>query len=271
MTKYIAGLLLVTAAAQAAEKLTDVEYARPGGYMLTMDISIPEGLGPHPVVVLVHGGGWENGDKETYIQPWFPVLTRASLAWVSINYRLSPQYKYPSAVEDVEAAVRFVKANANKYRLDENKIALMGESAGGHLVAMAAVRANVKVRGVVDFYGPADLVSLTEHRKQISKNMQQFLGVTQMDDATRKLMMEASPVSYIAKKMPPFLFIHGDKDATVPLEQSQEFCDKMKAVKAKCEVFVVPGAPHGVSNWEKDDAFQEYKEKMVDWLKSVLK
>ena len=264
-------VLLAAGTVYAAEKVSDVEYARPGGFPLTMDISIPEGLGPHPVVVLVHGGGWENGDKDTYIQPWFPVLTRASLAWASINYRLAPQYHFPKPVEDIEAAVRFLRANANKYRLDENKIALMGESAGGHLVAMVAGRGNVKLRGVVDFYGPANLVSITEQRKQLSKTLQQFLGITEVNDETRKLMVEASPVTYISKKLPPMLLIHGDQDAAVPLAQSQEFCDKIKAAKARCELFVVPGAPHGVSNWEKNDAFQAYKEKIVDWLTDVLK
>jgi alpha-L-fucosidase 2 len=264
-------MVLLAAPAGAAQRFTDVEFARPGGYLLTMDISVPEGLGPHAVVILVHGAGWENGDKETYIQPWFEALTRAGFAWCSINYRLAPQFQFPAAVEDVEAAVRFVRANAVKYRLDDSKIALMGESAGGHLVAMAGGRGKVKVKGVVDFYGPANLVSLTEHRKQLSKNIQQFLGITEMNESTRKRMIEASPVSYVSKRMPPFLFIHGDQDTTVPLAQSQEMCDRMKAVEAKCEVYVVPGAGHGVTGWEKTESFRAYKEKMKDWLGAVLK
>ncbi|MCC7157094.1 MAG: alpha/beta hydrolase [Bryobacterales bacterium] len=269
--KHLAALLALAAVAHGAEKITDIEFARPGGFSLTLDISIPEGLGPHPLVILVHGGGWENGDKETYIQPWFPMLTRAGLAWASINYRLAPRYRFPAPVEDIESAVRFLRANANKYRVDEHKVALMGESAGGHLVAMAAARGNVKLKGVVDFYGPANLISLTEHRKQLSRNIQQFLGITEINPDTTRMMQEASPVTYASKKMPPFLLIHGDADVTVPPQQSEEFCDKLKAAKARCELFIVAGAPHGVSNWEKSEAFQGYKEKVVDWLQTVLK
>lgn len=259
------------ALAAAADKTTDVEFARPGGYSLTMDISIPEGLGPHPAVILVHGGGWQNGDKETYIQPWFPVLTRAGFAWFSINYRLAPQFQYPAPVEDIEAAVKFVKSNANKYRVDEGKIALMGESAGGHLVALVAARGKVKVKGVVDFYGPHDLSKLIEANQAAAKALGPLLGFTDMNDAAKKSLAEASPITLVTKRMPPFLFIHGDKDPMVPLSQSTEMCAKMKAAGAKCEVVVVAGANHGVSNWEKNDAWQGYKETMVHWLQETLK
>lgn len=269
--KQLAALLALAAFARGAEKLSDIEFARPGGFSLTMDISIPEGLGPHPLVILVHGGGWENGDKETYIQPWFPMLSRAGLAWASINYRLAPTFRFPAAVEDVEAAVRFLRTNAHKYRVDESKVALMGESAGGHLVAMAAARGNIKVRGVVDFYGPADLVTLTEHRKQLSKNIQQFLGITEVNPDTTKIMHDASPAAFVSRRMPPFLLVHGDADTAVPVQQSQQFCEKLKAAKGRCELFIVPGAPHGVSAWEKNEAFQGYKEKVIAWLQDILR
>ena len=96
-------------AALAVEK-NDIEFAKPGGVALTLDASIPEGKGPFAAVIVVHGGGWENGTKRSYDKPLLPVLTDAGFAWFTINYRLAPQHKYPAAVEDVEAAVRWVKA-----------------------------------------------------------------------------------------------------------------------------------------------------------------
>src|SRR5947209_1075461 len=119
---------------------SDVEYARPDGKPLLLDISIPEGKGPFPTAIIVHGGSWIRGDKTTYIKPLKPLLSTAGYAWFSIDYRLAPAYTFPSPVEDVEAAIRWVRANADKYKVDVNRIVLIGESAGGHLVAMVGAR-----------------------------------------------------------------------------------------------------------------------------------
>jgi acetyl esterase len=252
-----------------ADKTTDIEYARPGGYSLTMDASIPEGLGPHPAVMLVHGGGWERGDKETYIKPWFPLLTDAHIAWFSINYRLAPDFKYPAAVEDIEAAVKFLRANHGQYRIDENKIVLIGESAGGHLVSLVGARGKAKVKGVIAFYGVHDIPMRVDQAKDIGKSLSQFLGISEWDATAKKLATEASPITYVSKRMPPYLFIHGDADQTVPVGQSIAMCEKMTASGARCEVLVVKGAGHGVESWEKNQAFQIYKDKMVDWIRDL--
>src|SRR5579872_3712803 len=130
----ISVLLLVSLAAHA-RMLKDVVYGHAGGMDLTLDASIPEGIGPFPAAVLVHGGGWVAGDKQQYITYIFQPLSDAGFAWFSINYRLAPQYKFPADADDVEAAIRFVKANAAKYKSDPQRISLIGESAGGHLVS----------------------------------------------------------------------------------------------------------------------------------------
>ena len=158
-------VLCAAAATCAAVDLKDVEFARPNGVVLTLDGWIPASARPQPAVIMVHGGSWNSGDKRTYIGPWFPALTDAGIAWFTINYRLSPQWKFPAAVEDVEAAVSWVRANAAKYNVDPERLALMGESAGGHLVALVGARGKVKVKGVVDFYGPNDLVALHPLRR----------------------------------------------------------------------------------------------------------
>src|SRR5579871_6755464 len=118
-----------------AAVISDIEYARASGESLKLDASIPDGPGPFPAAILVHGGGWVAGDKEQYIIYIFDPLSRAGFAWFSINYRLAPKHKFPAAMEDTEAAIRFVKANAKKYKVDTSRIALIGESAGGHIVS----------------------------------------------------------------------------------------------------------------------------------------
>ncbi|MGC4052680.1 MAG: alpha/beta hydrolase [Paludibaculum sp.] len=249
----------------AATELKDVEFAKPAGVSLTLDAWIPPSAKAQPAVILVHGGGWNAGTKRTYINPWFPTLTDAGIAWFTINYRLAPQWKYPAAPEDVEAAVTWVQANAKKYNIDPKRIALMGESAGGHLVALVGARGKVKVKTVVDFYGPNDLPLINQQRGK-SKNLEQFLP--DGSDATYKA---ASPATYIHKKMPPFLFIHGTADKAVPWQQSPAMCDQMKAAGARCEVLLIEGAPHGVEGMEKNPAWQTWKPKVVEWLQRELR
>jgi alpha-L-fucosidase 2 len=265
-------VLAFCAAAFAGEK-NDIEFARPGGVALTLDASIPDGKGPFAAVIVVHGGGWENGTKRSYEKPLLPVLTDAGFVWFTINYRLAPQYKYPAAVEDVEAAIRWVKKHAKEYKVDPKRIAIMGESAGGHLVAMAAVRQTkeTKVAAVVDFYGPHDLLKRETDKGEVGKNLRQFLGIDALDEAGKAKLKEASPITYVRKGLPPFLFIHGTKDAAVPYEQSPMMCDRLKAAGNRCEVYTVEGAPHGIGPWEKNPEWQGYKAKMAGWLKQTLK
>ncbi|MCC6292100.1 MAG: alpha/beta hydrolase [Bryobacterales bacterium] len=266
-------LALLACAAHAAQERNDIEFARPGGVPLTLDASVPGGKGPFPTVIVVHGGGWQNGSKRSYEKPLLPVLTDAGFTWFTINYRLAPQHPYPAAVEDVEAAVRWVKAHAKEFKVDKRRIALMGESAGGHLVAFVGVRPTpaTRVAAVVDFYGPHDLARRETGREEVSKSLRLFLGVDKPDAAGLAKLKEASPTTYVKRGLPPFLFIHGTNDVTVPFEQSPVLCDKLKAAGNRCEVFAVEGAPHGVGRWESRPEWQAYKTKMVEWLRATLR
>lgn len=263
---------IATTTATAGEML-DIEFAKPGGESLTLDAFVPIGKGPFPTVIIVHGGGWVNGTKRSYVTPWFPVLTQANFAWFTINYRLAPKHKFPAASDDIEAAIRWVKAHAKQYKVDTRRIALMGESAGGHLVAYVATRhaPGAEVSAVVDFYGAHDFVKREKDRGEVSKNVREFLGVDKLDDAGIARLREASPISHVKKGLPPFLFIHGTKDAAVPYDQSPLMCEALRKAGNRCEVFTVDGAPHGVGPWEKNPEFQGYKTKMIEWLRSVWK
>lgn len=272
MSYTLATLLLAISAAYAGE-INDIEFARPGGVPLTLDASVPEGKGPFAAVIVVHGGGWSKGSKRSYEKPLLPVLADAGFAWFTINYRLTPEYQFPAAVEDVEAAIRWLKAHAREYKVDPKRIALAGESAGGHLVAMAAVRQTpqTQVAAVVDFYGPHDLLKREADRGEVGENMRLLLGITALDAAGRAKLRDASPINHVRKGLPPILFIHGTKDAAVPFEQSPMMCEKLKAAGNRCDVFTVEGAPHGIGGWEQNAEWQQYKPKMAEWLKKALK
>src|SRR4030095_12670147 len=114
---------------------TDIEFSKVASVNLTLDAFVPEGPGPFPTCILVHGGGFVRGDKQTYIKPLFAPLSEAGFTWFTINYRLAPEHRWPACAEDVETAVRWIKSHAKEYKVDANRIALIGESAGGHLVS----------------------------------------------------------------------------------------------------------------------------------------
>ena len=155
MRKILLPALMLAPLALAVEQ-NDVEFARPGGVSMTLDLRVPDGKGRFPAAIIVHGGSFSHGNKRTYVTPLFDVLSNAGFAWFTINYRLAPDYQFPAAVNDVESAIIWVKSNAAKYRVDPKRIALIGESAGGYLVGYAGVRADrvARVAAVVDFYGP---------------------------------------------------------------------------------------------------------------------
>jgi acetyl esterase/lipase len=171
-------------------------------------------------------------------------------------------------VDDTFRAIEWVKDHAREYKVDPKNVALMGESAGGHIAAYVGARGRGKrsVAAVVDFYGVHDILR-REKMLGLGKNIRQLLAVDTIDAASERKMVEASPITYVHRRMPRFLFIHGTKDAAVPYEQSPLMCDKMKSVGARCEVFTVEGAPHGIGGWEKVPEFQAYKQKMIAWLK----
>ncbi len=253
----------------AATVEKDVEFAKPGGFSLTLDASIPDGPGPHPAVIIVHGGGFIRGDKQTFVPPLFPPLTEANFAWFSINYRLAPQYQFAAAHEDLGAAMRFLKKNAKRYRIDPQRIAVMGESAGGTIVAYYGMTAkgSMKPKAVVDFYGIADWNLNLNLKGELSENAKQWLGPLADSEASRA---KASAITYAAKDAPPFLFLHGTRDTQVPYEHSPRLCEALKAAGARCEVFTVEDGAHGVGAWEKEARFQAYKKKMIEWLKANL-
>jgi alpha-L-fucosidase 2 len=261
-------LLLLTLTVRAELK-TDIEFAKPEGVSLALDAYIPDGAGPFPTCILVHGGGFTKGDKTSYIKPLFEPLSKAGFTWFTINYRLAPQYRHPACVEDVESAIRWVKAHAAEYKVDTKRIALIGESAGGYLVSEVGARAkgDTSLAAVVPFYAPHDL-ELQVRKRDALGAMQALFGLQELNDNAWKVLRDASVTSHLHKGMPPYLQIHGNKDAQVPYEQSVIFQDRMKALGNSCELITIEGGGHGMGGWDKLDP--TYKDKMIEWLRKTM-
>ena len=270
----------------AAIERKDVEYGRPGGKALLLDLYVPDGPGPFPAAILVHGGGFDQGSKSTNVRPLFEPLAAAGFAWFSIDYRLAPEFRAPDAIADIDTAIRWVKANAKAYHVDAAKIALIGESAGGYLVDYAGTHFTpaTKVDAVVSFYGPADYARLAELRRDhperfnmasINRHLAnggsaRFLGMDKLDAEGLAKLHAMSPMFAVHRGMPPFLLIHGNKDDQVAYEESPAFCDAIRKVGTACELITIEGGGHGMNGW-KDPSTQHYKPEMIAWLKKTLR
>ena len=278
-------LALASAVIAAPLDLKDVEYTKPGGHPVLLDLHVPDGPGPFPAAILVHGGGFDEGSKSTNCRPLFEPLANAGFAWFSIDYRMAPEFHFTEANEDMNSAIRWVKANSGKYHVDTSKIVLIGESAGGYLVNYAGTHESkdTRVAAVVDFYGPVDYGKLASQRRDHPENFNmksinrhaangggiRFFGVQQLDDAGLAQLKKVSPIAGVHARMAPFLAIHGTKDDQVSFDQSPALCDAMHKVKATCDLITVEGGGHGMSGWKAPE-MQHWTPEMIAWLRKTL-
>ncbi len=234
----------------------NIEYGEAGGEKLLLDAHVPSGEGKFPVVLIVHGGGWMSGDREKDIVPVFaPVAT--NFTWFTISYRLAPTNHWPACYEDVQTAIRWVKKHAADYKGDPDHIALLGYSAGGHLVTLAGTHADAdtQVQVVAAMAPPTDLVWDNERRGGLSTSMRALFNYdsTNMTDSVRAVLKENSPVTYVKAGLPPFLILQGSADKTVPAEQSSAFQKKLKAAGVDCEMILIPEGQHRIADWTQFD------------------
>lgn len=251
---------------------TDIEYSQVAGESLRLDAFVPEGQGPFPAVIFVHGGGWSAGTRTGGNDPLFAPVAERGMAWFTISYRLAPKHNYPAPIEDVHAAIRWVKAHAKEFNVDPNRLALVGESAGGQIVAQAVVLAGEpeRVAAVVPFYAPVDFIADMERRGGLSTSMRGLFGrkEAKADEATLQLLREASPINHIKPGLPPFLLVHGTGDMSVLYSWSPQFQAKLKAAGVPCELITIPDGLHGMARWE--SFMPQYKEEVAAWLAARL-
>lgn len=238
----------------------DIEYGRAGERSLKLDVARPKNQGDTvlPVIVFIHGGGWQAGSKEGGRWAIAGFAASGNYVGVTVGYRLTDVAIWPAQIHDCKAAIRWVRANATKYHIDTNKIGAIGSSAGGHLVALLGTSGDVKelegengnpgyssrVSCVVDFCGPSDFPHFNEQKGNGGRSaVAKLFG----GDPTEHLAAAraASPVTWASKDDPPFLIIHGTQDATVPFAQSVAMAGSLKQEGVPVTFIKVEGGGHG--------------------------
>jgi acetyl esterase/lipase len=216
-----------------------VVFASKSEIVLKADLYLPKGAGPFPAVVYIHGGGWSGGERTQLRHP-AAYLAARGMAGIAIDYRLSGQAPYPAALEDCKEALRWVRANAARYRLDPERIAVAGSSAGGHLASLVALTAGPgeKVRAVAALNPVLDLTAMDPQSASIPK----FLGAP--CEKIPALCRQASPLFHVAPGAPPFFIGHGTGDRTVPYAQAAAMTQKLRATGVPVELFTAEDGPH---------------------------
>ncbi len=282
----------------AVSLISDVVYSQPSifgypNYPLKMDILKPNSKDLLPAVVFITGGGFMAANKDNYLQQRMDI-SEAGYVVTSIEYRVTPQSTFPAPLEDVKSAIRYLRANAAKYGIDPNKIAVMGDSAGGYLAALAGTTNDIKefdkgdlldksssVSAVIDLYGLSDLTRIGEgyskevqeiHKSPSAPEAMWVNGAAVFGPGGSILdhpdkAAKANPITYVTKDDPPFLLMHGDQDTLVSPNQTQILHEALINKGVDSTRYVVKGAGHGGDVW----AQPKIVNLIIDFLDSHLK
>lgn len=263
----------------------NVPYANDTLKRHLLDIYLPPDVQANiPLVIWVHGGAWMLNDKYAdmgYMKNTVRSFIENGYALASIDYRYSTSAIFPAQIQDCNEAIEFLYANASKYKIDRNRFALIGFSAGGHLASLLALsnnnnvsafypagkKTNFQVRAVLDFYGPSDLLSMTASGdpNMTGDPISTLLGATPLKRPDISKL--ASPSTYVDKNDPPFFIVHGEKDESVPYQQSVLLQSYLNLANVKNELTIVKDAPHYGVMFDSD----EIRAKLFGFLEKNLK
>ena len=277
----LAGSMLQFASvAKSNESIKDIEFARVGNHSLKLDLHFPLNKKESPLVIWIHGGGWYKGSKNDCKIDW---LTEHGYSVASISYRLSQVAKFPAQIHDCKGAIRWLRANEDKYDYNCDHLVVAGASAGGYLAALLGTSHKVEilegnvggnlnhessVSGIIDFYGPTDFIlrSRTQpHRaNKVGSVVYNLLGGGA--DKKVKLATLASPVTHVSKDDPPLLIFHGDEDETVLIDQSEAITHAYSKNNLPVEMNTLKGKKHGGSAFYTGKS----REKVVQFLKGII-
>jgi acetyl esterase/lipase len=257
-----------------------IVYGVADGQTLTMDYYAPKGPGPHPIAIIIHGGGYHGGDSksdsEAYVADF---LAPAGYAVFSVNYRLTPKYPYPYMVYDVQRSVRYIRYNAKKWNADPDKIALVGGSAGGFLSNMVGLlnapgdtaapdpvnRESAQAQAVVSLYAQSSF-EFVPMNSAVHGLLDPLIAQKGLKEAIR----EASPITYVSKDDPPFLEILGDQDEYIPFSEATNLQDALHKVGVRCDIIRIPGGKHGTPAWRYLPGIPDWEHEMTEWLNARL-
>lgn len=251
-------LTVCAGSAGAATNVLNIPYATVNGKTLRLDLHLPTGARTPPLVIYVHGGAWNAGDKTAY--PGF--LVDRGYAVASVDFRSTDEAPFPANVHDIKAAIRFLRARAETYGYDGQHIALSGASSGGHLAALVAVTADntalegslgefpgtsSTVQAVVSWFGASNLTTILAQSTPFGLGVREPALRRLLGDAPDKvpdMARQASPVFHITKDDPPALLLHGDQDRQMPINQLHELQGAYEAAGLKVETLILHGVGH---------------------------
>jgi acetyl esterase/lipase len=255
-----------------------IVYSTPDGESLALNMARPKSAtGKLPTVLCIHGGGFRAGNRESYDSLCVRLAENGFVA-ATVTYRLAPKHKFPAAVYDCKAAVRWLRANAEKYHIDPERIGVTGGSAGGHLAQFLGVTANVpefegtggnaeqssKVTCVVNVYGPSDFTK--SYGKSVDAHEVLPLWFGGNLETHRQLHIIGSPLYWVTPDAAPTLCIHGTEDKYVAHEQAIWIVDKLKAAGVDAELLTLEGAGHGFKGADAEKADQA----LLEYFKNHL-
>lgn len=224
------------------------EYSRPSGQSLSLDFYSQSGASPRPCVLVIHGGSWSGGNSQQ-LPGLNTVLAEKGYAVASMNYRLSPAVQSPAQVEDVSQALLWLSKHAAQLHIDTTNIVLLGRSAGGQIALQAAYSLHDNnIRGVIDFYGPADLVWGSQHPANplvinSDKILVDYLGGSY--EQVPASYHKGSPLETVSLSSPPTLILHGGNDPLVAFEHSRRLNYKLHQLGVRHYLLALPWATHG--------------------------
>ncbi len=261
--------------------LPDLIYARTAARPLVLDLYLHESTAqPQPLIVFVHGGAFRAGSKKDCADAL--KLISSGFAIASIGYRLSQEALFPAQIRDIKAAVRWLRAHAGEHNLDPNRFGAMGPSAGGHLVAMLGLSAQVRewddagdhiesadssissaVQAVVDWFGPTDFLRMNDQPGGMDHDApdspeSQLIGAPIQQNP--QLVARANPITYVTPAAPPFLICHGDHDPLVLYTQSIMLHQALQKAGGEATLALVPGAGHGFQGKQYRDMVEKARE-----------
>jgi acetyl esterase/lipase len=252
-----------------------------------LDVYSPKNAPPagtkYPAIIFIHGGGFYEGDKNMWTWHSNKVMESGYVAF-SINYRLTRNEKntYPAAVDDCQRAVRWVRANAEKYHVDPDRIGAVGGSVGGTLVAMLGLcdtrvktvddlsSYSSRVQCVVSYYGTMDLTPAQNPNPFVKEKMGDYVG-KKYDETSKESYVEASPISHVDKNAPPFLLILGTKDKLVPQPQNELLLQELKKYQPDATFMKFEGEGHGFHNITDSDDSKKAWDASMAFLNRILK
>ncbi|MBX9654591.1 alpha/beta hydrolase [bacterium] len=259
----------------------DIVYSSPDGKDLLLDAYVPNGLGPFPAVLVVHGGSWKSGNK-TQLSGYAMRLAARGFAAFAINYRLAPDSKHPAQINDCRAALRWIEEHADEYHVDADRIGAIGYSAGAHLVFLLGMagdqnkpddvvppwkpgqKTGRRLKAVVAGGSPCDFTVLEEDDKVLSH----FLGGTKGE--VPEVYVTASPAFYLSEDDPPILFFHGTADELVTIRGPEIMIERLQKKGVEASLYKVPGGDHitAATNLQAVQTSIEFLEKQLKPMKS---